>query len=336
MYLWECVSYLAASGQLDKDLSTAQVKKIRESGNRIQQGLETFNDDYEAYRLQTNDAAPLTQAIPGSEPRDMGCIYNRTDNVLDVRTPFDEWRGLATFVFCALVYEGYDQWSWTLLGLFKWVQGFDHFDRPITAGVMVGNLFSLILSSAITWIFFRYCLRWFRLEVLTQRRLIIRFNRKTRKVWLHRPPSCGGVVALDWDKCFAGTPDTASPDQVTSPLGALSWIKGHGADIPTLAFFGRIFGSDRDSASLWEYIRRFMEVGPQSLPAFTWRERLSKFPWPWLSLYAPWSFFLPLLKRVPVLWIVFVLLSPVLLFWGVFHWVSLLLCWEPRFPKEAD
>lgn len=336
MYLWEHLAYLVSSGKLDKELPLERIKELQSFDREIEADLAPYGDDYETYRLETNEAAPLTRAIPGSEPRDMGCIYNRTESVLDVRTPFDEWRGLATLAFCLIAYFTIEFWIELVIQLYQLLNG----TLKMGSDSVGGLLFAMTLASLVygigTWIFFRYGLRWFRLEVLTQRRMIIRFNRRTRKVWLHRPSSCGGVVALDWDKCFAGTAKRADPNNVTTPINVLTWAQGHGSDISIGVFLGRIFSSDQDSSALWEYIRRFMEEGPQSLPPFTWRERLSKFPWPWRSLYAPWTFFLPLLKRAPGLWFGFILLSPVLLVMGTFHWISLLLCWEPRFPKEAD
>lgn len=336
MYLWEHLAYLVNSGKLDKELPLERIKELQSFDREIEADLAPYGDDYETYRIETNEAAPLTRAIPGAEPRDMACVYKRSDNVLDVRTAFDEWRGLATLVFCLCGYVLLDGLAHEIKTIYEWCVGTTLTGSIITAEHIWAGIWGQTMWLLVAWIFFRYCFRWFRLEVLTQRRMIIRFNRRTRKVWLHRPPSCGGIVALDWDKCFAGTAQRADPNNVTTPINVLTWAQGHGADISTGVFLGRIFSSDQESSALWEYIRRFMEEGPQSLPPFTWRERLSKFPWPWRSLYAPWTFFLPLLKRAPGLWFGFILLSPVLLVMGIFHWISLLLCWEPRFPKEAD
>ena len=79
-----------------------------------------------------------------------------------------------------------------------------------------------------------------------------------------------------------------------------------------------------------------MEDGPAAAPAP--QKLICKFPWPWLSLRAAWrldsSFF-----RDPALWVFVVantLLLPVILTHAFGHWVSLLLCYEPRFPRAIE
>lgn len=81
----------------------------------------------------------------------------------------------------------------------------------------------------------------------------------------------------------------------------------------------------------WEFIRRYMEEGPDSVP----RPRLStRFPSPIQAFSAQfegmgrffrnsrWPFKVALL----LVWPAFVII-------GTSHWLSLMLCWRPRWPK---
>ena len=79
-----------------------------------------------------------------------------------------------------------------------------------------------------------------------------------------------------------------------------------------------------------------MEYGPDAAPRPL--RLISKFPWPWNSFKVAWRLDTGSLGK-PVLWffvLINLLLLPVILIHGVFHWVSLLLCYEPRFPKAIE
>ncbi|MEQ9567572.1 MAG: hypothetical protein RLN85_17470, partial [Pseudomonadales bacterium] len=63
---------------------------------------------------------------------------------------------------------------------------FDFFlDHDFSA--FVAGLFPLAGACFFGWLYFKYGLQITRFEMLTQRRLLIRFNRKTRQIYLHRP-----------------------------------------------------------------------------------------------------------------------------------------------------
>ncbi|MCY1407266.1 hypothetical protein D9M71_225610 [compost metagenome] len=100
-----------------------------------------------------------------------------------------------------------------------------------------------------------------------------------------------------------------------------------------LAFVGKTADGTSDIVNLWEFIRRYMEEGPQSVPAP--KKLLGKVPWPWQSAMASLSFFRPLwragLRWQVACWVV--VTSPALLIHAAGHWISLLLCWEPRWPR---
>ncbi|EKT4567485.1 hypothetical protein QEM43_003173, partial [Pseudomonas putida] len=60
------------------------------------------------------------------------------------------------------------------------------------------STYMILLGGAAYYIYAKYGFRLSRLEMLTSRHLLIRFNRKTQQVHLHRPGYCGGIVTFPW------------------------------------------------------------------------------------------------------------------------------------------
>ncbi|WP_146038389.1 DUF6708 domain-containing protein [Pseudomonas sp. FW300-N1A1] len=149
-------------------------------------------------------------------------------------------------------------------------------------------------------------------------------------------------MALDWDKtdvCI--NPDMSELDG-TGGFVLLGWEKeyhavsdadGNPKDDFEMTLVGKPTRNASELLAFWEYIRRYMEDGPEAAPA---PERLlPRFPWPWHSLSAVWRLDTGVIKT-PALWIfipVHLLLLPLILIHACAHWVSLLLCYEPRFPR---
>ncbi|WP_419198523.1 DUF6708 domain-containing protein [Serratia liquefaciens] len=201
---------------------------------------------------------------------------------------------------------------------------FDYFDSLVYPLVVIG----------ICWAVYKFLWRFIRLENFVQRRLLIRFNRVTRQVYLHRPRYAGGLATLAWDQ-VSPEPALGLPEwRGTGTQLMLAWTN----DMTGLPYFhimlvGKVANGTSDIVNLWEFIRRYMEEGPQSVPRP--KKLLGKVPWPWLSLQAPRSFFKPLwrdgFKPRVLLWTA--LLSPVMVLHASLHWISLLLGWEPRWPR---
>ena len=72
---------------------------------------------------------------------------------------------------------------------------------------------------AVLYVLLRFGLPIWRLEAFTLRRLVVRFNRKTRKVYLLRPPHLGGVAEYDWDKTEAGVPEVENAADAAGAAG---------------------------------------------------------------------------------------------------------------------
>lgn len=168
-------------------------------------------------------------------------------------------------------------------------------------------------------------------------------KRITRKVYLLRPKHLGGIRIMDWDKTEVLIDKNMSDLEGTGGDVILVWDKGDGMDLqgtPTdnleVIFVGKPTHNASELLAFWEYIRRYMEDGPAVAPAP--KKLLSKFPWPWLSLKAAWGLDTGFLRH-RALWVFVVanlLMLPAILIHATGHWLSLLLCYEPRFPRAIE
>uniref|UniRef100_UPI0034E430A2 DUF6708 domain-containing protein n=1 Tax=Pseudomonas plecoglossicida TaxID=70775 RepID=UPI0034E430A2 len=134
-------------------------------------------------------------------------------------------------------------------------------------------LFPLLIL-AVLGVFLKYTFRYFRLESFTARRIIVRFNRVTRKVYLLRPKHLGGILIMDWDKTEILLDKKMSELEGTGGFLILVWDRGDGVDLqgtPTdnleVTFVGKPTRNASELLAFWEYIRRYMEDGPAAAPA---------------------------------------------------------------------
>jgi hypothetical protein len=132
--------------------------------------------------------------------------------------------------------------------------------------------------------------------------------------------STGGFVMLGWDKETHSVRDA----------------DGHLKDDFEITFVGKPTRNASELLAFWEYIRRYMEDGPEAAPKP--KKLIGKFPWPWRSFMAVWQLDSRFVK-IPQLWIfvpIYGLLLPLIIVHACGHWVSLLLCYEPRFPRSIE
>jgi hypothetical protein len=92
-------------------------------------------------------------------------------------------------------------------------------------------------------------------------------------------------------------------------------------------FLGRKAHDVSDTRHFWEFIRRFMENGPYSVPC---QKLIGRIPWPWRSLFSV----LGMERSVSEDRYWGMVLLPVSVFYAVFQWISPLLCREPVFPRK--
>lgn len=268
-------------------------------------------------------------------------LYAQNDVFIDTRTPNDEKRGVITFFFFVL--GGMLLWAAVAT---IWLAARDlltsdgDLDWEFYA---FGLVLSPLTANVVLYFFLKFTIRFIRLEMFTARRIVVRFNRATRKVYLLRPEHLGGIRIMDWHKTEILIDKNMSELEGTGGFVVLVWDKGDGVDLqgtPTdnleVTFVGKPTRNASELLAFWEYIRRYMEDGPDAVPAP--KKCVSKFPWPWLSFKAAWGLDTQFLRH-SALWVFVVanlLMMPAILIHAAGHWLSLLLCYEPRFPRDIE
>lgn len=307
----------------------AHVRKAQGPSALRPQGVISREDEGREYgiRDRASDA-----------PDDCRAIYEINDTYLELRGAWlEEMRGLITFLFLGMgvFLNGNMIYDMIFLQGKMLVTGMSPSGSPIGPVVYIfGPLFMAVIAG-LNYFLFKYGWRWVRMELFTQRHILVRFNRKTRQVYLHRPRSAGGIVVLPWEATVPGIdlegPDSAGAHQPL-PLAFPSERTGAGYD--EIAMVGPPLSGSREAEALWEYIRRYMEEGPQAVPSP--RRLRPRFPWPWDSLHASLLALRPLWRCATPLntGLILLLLSPVIALHTLCHWISMLLCWRPRWPRE--
>ncbi|OQS36479.1 hypothetical protein B0T39_16785 [Chromobacterium haemolyticum] len=272
------------------------------------------------------------------EVDDNGGIYRKTSTYLDVCTYNDDKRGLLTLILGVLSY-GVVPWgvfivfaTYVMLSTGLQVSG----DSIDLEAILVAGL-SYVFLAGVAYVFCRFLFKIWHLEAFTMRRLVVRFNRETRKVYLLRPGFLGGVKSYDWEAIDAILPKDIPNHEGIGGMLVLA-VKTEENENPYRdfgvdgAFLGLPSRDYQHLLSFWEYIRRFMEDGADAVPA---PKRLrSKWPNPLSSMWTVSRLSLPGgfdLGR-SFLWLRLAL-TPVFVIWGLGHYASLLLSYEGRFPK---
>ncbi|NMY13693.1 hypothetical protein HBO38_35895 [Pseudomonas veronii] len=270
-------------------------------------------------------------------PTDAESLYDFNDDYVDVRAAFqEEKRGLITFGFLSMalvmnilmfelavvslgslaIFGNGDYEAWQFEAVISW-------------------LLATATWAAMNYYLWKYTWRWFRVELFTQRHLIARFNRETRQVYINRPSYAGGIVTLPWETVV---PAINPEDPDFMGLGGfllLAFPSEHtGAGYDETLMLGRPMHGNEELIGFWEFIRRYMEEGPQSVPKP--KRLLTLRPTPIEPIRATLRFMSGFWRnggKIAAL-ITGTLLSPLIVLHALCHWISLLLCWAPRWPKE--
>ena len=275
-------------------------------------------------------------------PRLRSPVYAYNDTYMEMRAGCMEYaRGLITVISIFFLY------FIAASAILSFLTFFDFFlDHDFSA--FVAGLFPLAGACFFGWLYFKYGLQITRFEMLTQRRLLIRFNRKTRQIYLHRPKYAGGIATLPWDDA-QGIYDLGGS---RFPI-LLLWPSQPNRPQMEGIHVGKACATSEPMRDEWEFIRRYMEEGLEGLPQPRIR---SKWPLPWHAFEPVFGGMLGLLlgrrenrqssnpaqgKQQTGKWLLgrllmlvaLVIISPALLILGLANWLSQLLCWEPRWPK---
>ena len=319
MYFFEWGSWEAA---LEPDAEKNEDARTRRLRKKI--------TPYENEQAEEEAAAKLSVS---ETPKSRGPVYAFDNRILEIRSGmFEEKRGLISILSATVIYIITNCFAGIISGAILTIEHF-HSKGTIASVYLFISAWFTLLALPTTWFYLKYGLRFTRLEMFTSRHLLIRFNRTTQQVYLHRPPHCGGIVVLPWEGvASSGSANKyAIADGVGVPL-ALHWsARVTGTLHPELAWVGKSANHQGEIRDEWEFIRRFMDEGPEGLP----RPRItSHFPWPWQAFTPQFEgvthYFRNASKLIKV---GLVLISPAFLIIGAGHWLSLLLCWKPRWPK---
>lgn len=287
--------------------------------------LRAAKDNYE------EDFTSDLQLRPVSDnPSSRGPVFEFDDNIMEMRCGgSEEKRGLITMATLGMLAPA--AWAWSII-TFGFISLIITQLPDFSVLTLSLTTFLLALGGSTGYFYARYGFRLTRLEMLTSRHLLIRFNRKTQQVHLHRPGYCGGIVTFAW-KTTGSTATNPKDDRLSMGMRLVLAWHPHLTGLPhmEMALLGKQGQGGSELRDEWEFIRRYMEEGPDSVP----RPRLStRFPSPIQAFSAQfegmgrffrnsrWPFKVALL----LVWPAFVII-------GTSHWLSLMLCWRPRWPK---
>ncbi|WP_340527318.1 DUF6708 domain-containing protein [Cupriavidus necator] len=287
---------------------------------------------------------PLT--IRASDWLTSNCsVYQKNSIFLEVCGQFEAQRGLLGFALgfipgAMLSFNSY----FSLYFITDWIRGTSPDGQPYGWDHIVVGVLTIGLTLFLFWLARKLVLPQLRKDYFTSRRILIRFNRVTRKVYLHTPPFAGGIKTFDWDSTQATldnkaamSPVPVSQEEANSGSGRLimGWLDVEARRALGLVFVGRPAGNAAKGRAWWEYIRRYMEEGPDSVPQPF--PRLWKGAWPQYSLLNMFYLYPErLIHGGPLWWVILPALAPFDLLRAILHWIAMLLCVEPMFPPEIE
>jgi hypothetical protein len=259
-----------------------------------------------------------------------GPIYAFNDRYMEMRCGgSEEKRGIITLVVLGGL--GPMVYSWITI-TFGFICIDIKYPEHINFLTVILNIFMLAVGVGVAYLYSKYGFQLTRLELLTSRHLMVRFNRITQQVHLHRPKYCGGIVTFPWTTTGSGSIDPEDDSLTAGIRLVLAWHPSRtGLPHMEMALVGKQGQGGSELRDEWEFIRRYMEDGPESLP----RPRLStQLPSPIQAFSAQFEGIGRFVRNSG--WpmkLALLLISPIFVIIGTAHWVSLMLCWRPRWPK---
>ena len=273
-----------------------------------------------------------TKASVSNNPRAIGPYYAYNKRYLEIRGGmFENFRGIVTWISLLIFLIPYISFE---MAFDAALDLYNHQSEDVTSDIIF-----IIICSIITLIFVYLCIRYFRyvyrLELFTVRHIRVRFNRVTRQVYIQRPKYCGGTVVFKWDHIMPGNFGDSGSDM--SGTNMVNLIVFHpyktGFPIAHSVGIGKNTYKGQDYKDEWEFIRRYMEDGPENLP----KPRLSThLPMPFHGLGGHISPMIHAAKNSKSI-VMYLLLIPVFLIllpvYTAGYFISECLCWQPRWPK---
>lgn len=201
--------------------------------------------------------------------------------------------------------------------------------RIIETGLWLNDVLGLLFASIIIVPFLCWLLKWVLKESFTFTHYPIRLNRKNRMVYVFR--TNGTVLAVPWDEVFF-TLGMAGGSGIV-----LNWdLRGHvlAKDRNTVLesfTFGMVSNDKEHLFQLWEFIRRYMEEGPENL------HKQVEFCMPVWDRRESWFFGLKrLLVNFNGLFFLQVLMFPFLFLFSIGRFIAMRTSKIPQWPREVE
>ncbi|OCG10921.1 hypothetical protein A9G24_02015 [Gilliamella sp. App6-5] len=313
MYIGEYLFWLSSA------IKTATRKKLKMGYFSGDMNLSEVTKDY-------------TKESVSHNPRPIGPYYAYNDRYLEIRGGmFENFRGIITWISLAIFFVSF---SCCNAGLQIALQLYKDGGVNIVSGIFAIIFLSIIFLLS-SYLFIRYFRYIYRLELFTLRHIRVRFNRVTRQVYVQRPKYCGGIAVFKWEHIMPSNfGETGSDMGGTNLVNVFSFHPYKtGFPVAQSVGVGKNTYNPQDYKDEWEFIRRYMEDGPQNLP----KPRLSThLPMPFHGVEGHISPMIHLAKNNPSV-IMILMLIPVFLillpFYTMGYFISECLCWQPRWPK---
>ena len=157
-------------------------------GSKTRRGIESRRKDKEEMMAARHPRAKLT-----------GPVYACNDTFLELRCgTMEQWRGLMTMaVLMWLTFAVGMNGQGIIRELTDDFQGSWESDAT---GVAFSLITCFTFMFGMLYAYYRFAFQYSRMEIFTTRHLLVRFNRITRQVYVHRPKNCGGIVVMPWEE----------------------------------------------------------------------------------------------------------------------------------------
>lgn len=272
-----------------------------------------------------------TKVSVSRNPRPIGPYYAYNNRYLEIRGGmFENFRGIVTWISLLLFLIPYNAGYYVIGYTFRLYNKTTNIPSTVFAVIFFSIVFIISL-----YLFIRYFRYVYRLELFTIRHIRVRFNRITQQVYIQRPKYCGGTAIFRWQDIMPSNfGDEGSDMDGTNMVNLLTFHPYKtGFPVAQSVGIGKNTYHAQDYKDEWEFIRRYMEHGPDNLP----KPRLSThFPMPFHGIEGHIK---PMLRvwqnDTSLFWClmlipVFLILLP---FYTVGYFISECLCWQPRWPK---
>jgi hypothetical protein len=205
-----------------------------------------------------------TKESVSNNPRPIGPYYAYNDRYLEIRGGmFENFRGIITWISLILIIPIYffaELWGVVMLNLYN------HESIHIGSDIFV-MIISFVVFSILIYLFIRYFRYIYRLELFTIRHIRVRFNRITRQVYIQRPKYCGGTVVFKWEHIMPANFGATGSDMGGTNMVNLLTFHPYKTGFPVAQSvgIGKNTYNPQDYKDEWEFIRRYMEEGPENL-----------------------------------------------------------------------